>query len=158
MDWWAVILDTYNTSISTILKMLYVVIPLLILIECLKDGGILEKISSRAQGVTKLLRLPGEAALGLVVGIFVGLIFGSGVIMQTREDVEMTRTQLNVLFIFLGLCHAVVEETILFTAIGAQGAVILISRIIVAVLFCFSYIWISRWMSGFRNNLLSGKM
>ena len=147
MDWARVFLETFQVSYSTILKMTLVIIPLLIAIECFKDMGWLEKISARFRSITRLLRLPGEAALGLMVGFFVGLIFGSGVIMQTTEEVKMTRTQLNTMFVFIGLCHAVIEETVLFTAIGANAVIVLASRVITSLLFGFTYLWITSWTS-----------
>jgi len=143
MDWTKVFMETLYVSYSTITKMIIVIVPLLIAIECLKDMGWLEKLSARFRGVTRFLRLPGEAALGLIVGLFVGLLFGSGVIMQITEEVKMTRTQINTLFVFIGLCHAVIEETILFTAIGANGVAILLCRILTSLIFGFMYIWIT---------------
>lgn len=151
MDWVKVLSETLLVSYSTIVKMIFVIVPLLIAIECLKDMGWLEKLSDRFQGMTRFLRLPGEAALGLIVGLLVGLLFGSGVIMQITEEVKMTRTQINTLFIFIGLCHAVIEETILFTAIGANGAVVLPGRMLTALLFGFMYIWVTGWTSGIKR-------
>lgn len=151
MDWTKVILETISASYSTILKMTLIIIPLLIAIECLKDMGWLEKISYRFQGVTKFLRLPGEAAIGLIVGLFIGLLLGSGVIMQINEDIKMTRTQMNILFVFIGICHAMIEETILFTAIGANGAVVLLGRVLTSLLFGFMFIWITTWTAGIKG-------
>ena len=152
MDWTKVLLETLYVSYSTILKMTFVIIPLLIGIECLKDIGWLEKISARFQGVTRFLGLPGEAALGLIVGLFVGLLFGSGVIMQTTEEVKMTRTQINTMFVFIGICHAVIEETIVFTSIGANGVLVLLGRVLTSLVFGFMYIWITKWTAGIKGN------
>ncbi|HYE83583.1 MAG TPA: nucleoside recognition domain-containing protein [Clostridia bacterium] len=152
MDWIKALLETFHVSYSTILKMVFVIFPLLIAIECLKDMGWLEKIASKSQGITRFLRLPGEAALGLIVGFFFGVIFGSGVIMQITEEVKMTRNQINTMFAFIGICHAVIEETIFFTAIGANGAVILAGRILTSLLFGFMYIWITTWTGGIKRD------
>lgn len=151
MDWIKVFSETLRVSYSTITKMIFVIVPLLIAIECLKDMGLLEKLSARFRGVTRFLRLPGEAALGLIVGLFVGLLFGSGVIMQITEEVKMTKTQINTLFVFIGLCHAIIEETVLFTAIGANGFAILLCRILTSLLFGFMYIWITARTSGINK-------
>jgi len=151
MDWSKVLSETLIVSYSTIVKMIFVIVPLLIAIECFKDMGWLEKLSARFRGVTRFLRLPGEAALGLIVGLFVGMLFGSGVIMQITEEVKMTRTQINTLFVFIGLCHAVIEETILFTAVGANGVVILSGRMLTAMLFGFMYIWITGRNAGIKK-------
>jgi len=151
MDWMKIMLETINESLSSLLTVTYIVVPILIAIECLKDIGWLEKLSARCEGFTKFLRLPGESALGLTVGILIGLTFGSGVILKIKEDVKMTKTQLNVLFIFVGICHAIVEETALFTAVGAYGAVLVMTRILVAIVFCFSYIGIVKWSEKLRD-------
>lgn len=151
MNWTKILLETLSVSYSTIIKMIIIIVPLLIAIECLKDMGWLEKISAKSQRATRFLKLPGEAALGLVVGLFVGLLLGSGVIMQITEEVKMTRTQINTLFVFIGLCHAVIEETILFTAIGANGVLILLGRVLTSLLFGFMYIWISTWTAGIKR-------
>lgn len=151
MDWTKVLLETINVSYSTILKITLIIIPLMITIEGLKDMGWLEKVSSRFRGVTKLLRLPDEAALGLIIGFLFGVIFGSGVIMQITEEVKMTKTQINTMFVFIGICHAAIEETIIFTSIGANGAVILLCRILTSLLFGFMYIWITAWTMGIKR-------
>lgn len=153
MDWWKVLAETVSVSSGTILKMAYIAIPLLIGIECLKDIGLLEKLSARLQGITKFLRLPGEAALGLIVAFFIGVVFGSGVIMQITEDVKMTRTQLNTMFIFISMCHAVIEETVLFTAVGGNGIIVLLSRMMSALIFAFAYIWIIYWRGSYRTGI-----
>ncbi len=157
MDWTKVFLETFNASYSTILKITLVVIPLLICMECLKDMGWLEKISARSQSITRLLGLPGESAFGLIVGLFTGIVFGSGVIMQIQEEAKMTKTQINVLFLFIGICHGVIEETILFTAIGANGMIILFSRLTAALVFTFAYIRIAKWMSRYSAGRASSR-
>ncbi|NLX69297.1 MAG: hypothetical protein GX024_00135 [Clostridiales bacterium] len=139
MDWMKIFAETLETSWNTIFKMIYIVIPLFILIECLKDSGWFEKISSKTKKITKLFGLPGESALGITIGLLVGLTFGSGVVMQIKEDVNINRVQLNILFTFIGICHAIIEETILFTTVGANGAILLLNRIIMALAFTVIY-------------------
>ena len=60
MDWSKVFVETFSSSYSIILKITLIVVPLLILIECLKDIGWLEKMAARSQGVTRLLGLLGD--------------------------------------------------------------------------------------------------
>jgi len=56
----------------------------------------------------------------------------------------MTRKQINTMFIFIGMCHAVVEETIIFTAVGANGIIVLVSRVLASFLFGLLYVWIAK--------------
>ena len=141
MDWSKVFVETFSSSYFIIIRITLIIVPLLILIECLKDIGWLEKIAAHSQGVTRLLGLPGETAIGLIVGFFTGIVFGSGVIMQIQEEAKMTKTQLNTLFLFIGICHGVIEETIVFTSMGANGFILLASRFAAALIFTFLYMW-----------------
>jgi spore maturation protein SpmB len=147
MDWTKVLIETFSGSFSIITKLTLIILPLLIAIECLKDLGWMDKIALHCQGITKIFGLPGESAIGLTIGLFTGIVFGSGVILQIQQEANMTRTQMNVLFIFIGICHAVIEETVVFTAIGANGFVIMSSRLIAAFVFTFIYMQIARLMS-----------
>jgi hypothetical protein len=144
MDWSKVLVETLSSSYSIILKITLIVVPLLILIECLKDIGWLEKIASHSQGVTRFFGLPGESAIGLIVGFFTGIVFGSGVIMQIQQEAKMTKTQINTLFLFIGICHGVIEETVVFTSMGANGLILFTSRFAAALIFTFLYIWVQK--------------
>lgn len=149
MDWTKVLMETYEASYSIILKIVLIVVPLLILIECLKDIGWLEKIAARSRSITGFFGLPGESAIGLIIGLFTGIVFGSGVIMQVQEEANMTKAQLNVLFLFIGICHGIIEETIVFTAVGANWLIIFIARFSAALIFTFLYIGVMKLTSGY---------
>ncbi|HQI17669.1 MAG TPA: hypothetical protein PLL37_11980, partial [Bacillota bacterium] len=144
MNWVGVFIETFEVSLSTILKMTIIIVPLLIGIEYLKEIGWMEKLSAKLRKVSELIGLPGEAALGMIVAYSVGLVFGSGVIIRIKKEVEMTRKQINTMFIFIGMCHAVVEETIIFTAVGANGIIVLVSRILASFLFGILYAWFAK--------------
>jgi hypothetical protein len=144
MNWTGVFMETFEVSFSTILKMTIIIVPLLIVIEYLKEIGWMEKLSSKLRKVTEIIGLPGEAAFGMIVAFSIGLVFGSGVIIRMRKEVEMTRKQVNTMFIFIGMCHAVIEETIIFTAVGANGIIVLVSRVLTSLLFGFLYVWITK--------------
>jgi len=144
MNWAGVFIETFEVSFSTILKMTIIIVPMLICIEYLKEIGWMEKLSAKLRKVSKLIELPGEAALGMIVAYSVGLVFGSGVIIRIKKEVEMTRKQINTMFIFIGMCHAVVEETIIFTAVGANGIIVLVSRVLASFLFGLLYVWIAK--------------
>ena len=144
MNWAGVFLETFEVSFSTIFKMTVIIVPLLIGIEYLKEIGWMEKLSVKLRKVSELIGLPGEAAFGMIVVYIIGLVFGSGVIIRMKKEVEMTRKQINTMFIFIGMCHAVVEETIIFTAVGANGIIVLVSRVLASFLFGLLYVWIAK--------------
>ena len=157
MAWSNVLMDTLKVSYSIVLKMVCIMVPILIAIECLKDMGFMEKIAAGFKGVARLFSLPGEAALGVIAGLFAGLVLGSGVIIQLTEEVKMSKIQINTMFIFVGICHSIIEETLIFVAIGANIVYILLCRLLLALTFCFIYIWTMTSLLGYGKEQKSSK-
>lgn len=120
---------------------LWWLILLFIVIQLLKDSGILGKASKAMAPILRPLRLPDAAGLPLVAGLAVGLTYGAGVLIQTAEEGQMDRNQLTVMCVFLGICHAVIEETILFTAVGSNGLLLIAIRFVVAAIFGWGASW-----------------
>lgn len=107
---------------------LWWLVLLFVAIQILKDSGWLGKASRWMAPLLRPLRLPDSAGLPMVAGLVIGLTYGAGVLIQSAEEGNLSRDELTVLCIFLGICHAVIEETILFSAAGANGLLLLAVR------------------------------
>ena len=70
----------------------------------------------------------------LFTGIFLGIIYGAGVIIRISKEKALDRADLWLLGLFLATCHAVVEDTLIFVVVGGMGRWIVIPRILLA---CF---------------------
>ncbi|HWI62112.1 MAG TPA: nucleoside recognition domain-containing protein [Symbiobacteriaceae bacterium] len=125
--------------VSGVLKIadLWWLVLLFIAIQVLKDAGWLDKVSKWMRPILAPLRLPGDAGLPVAAGLAVGLTYGSGIILQAGEEGKMSRAELTVACVFLGICHAVVEETILFSAAGASGTLLVVVRAVAGLVFAF---------------------
>jgi hypothetical protein len=123
--------------VSGVMKVagLWWLVLLFIAIQLLKDSGWLAKASRWMSPLLRPLRLPDEAGLPMIAGLAIGLTYGAGVILQTAEEGSLNREQLTVMCVFLGICHAVFEETILFTAAGSNGLLLVAIRFVTAVAF-----------------------
>lgn len=134
----------WDGFVSGLLKVaeLWWLVPLFVVIQWLKDSGWLAKASRLMAPILRPLRLPDEAGLPIVAGLAVGLTYGAGVIIQTAEEGNLTKDQLTVMCIFLGICHAVIEETILFTAVGSNGFLLVAIRFVVAAVMAYG---VARW-------------
>ena len=67
-------------------------------------------------------------------GFFLGITYGSGLILPFTKDNSITKKDLLIIFIFLSLCHGMVEDTLIFMAIGANGLFLVLFRVILALL------------------------
>lgn len=114
---------------------LWWLLPLFVVIQILKDSGWLGRASRFMAPLLRPLRLPEAAGLPMAAGLTIGLTYGAGVLIQTAEEGSLSRREMTVLCIFLGICHAIVEETILFAAAGANGPLLLAVRFGMAAVF-----------------------
>jgi len=104
-------------------------------IQLLKDSGWLDRVSRRMYPLLAPLRLPADAALPVVAALGVGVTFGAGIIIQVGQEGRLTRNQLTTACVLVGICHAVFEETILLTAAGTNGLLLLGVRAVMGILF-----------------------
>jgi len=101
--------------------------------EILKDLNILDKLSNILEPVAKLLGISKKSTFPLIIGLFLGLAYGAGVIIKSAKDGELSKKDLYLLIIFLVACHSVIEDTLLFVAMGANGWLLLGIRVIIAI-------------------------
>lgn len=134
--WLSWVWEGFVSGVMKVLALWWLV-PLFVVIQILKDSGWLAGASRWMAPLLRPLRLPDEAGLPMVAGLTVGLTYGAGVIIQTAEEGRLNRDQLTVMSIFLGICHALIEETILFTAAGSNGLLLVTIRILTGALFAW---------------------
>lgn len=122
-------------SVFTIAK---VVVPLMVILEAAKTLKVLDRISGYARGIIRPIGLSEKSTFPLMVGLIFGLAYGAGVIVQWAREGELNKKELYLLAIFLVACHGVVEDTFIFTAIGANGFLLLLTRTVVAIIITYA--------------------
>ena len=87
--------------------------------------------------LSPLLRLLGislEATNILIVGLFMGLLYGSGVIIQNAREGKISPADSFATMSFMGIAHALVEDTLLLMLIGGSLWGLLVIRVLVAII------------------------
>ena len=130
-------------SFNSVKQIAFIVIPLMIVMEILKDMGVLDGIARLFSPLVKIYGMKKEAGFPLVIGIVIGLSYGAGVILQSAKEDQLTRRDLYLLTYFLVAAHAVFEDTAIFMAFGVNGLLLLVTRLAVAAAFTF---FASRWI------------
>jgi hypothetical protein len=80
----------------------------------------------------------------LIAGIFFGLVYGAGVIVNRVEDEGLQEDQVGRLCLTLVLCHAIVEDTLLFVPVGAVLWPVVAIRVGVVVLALLAFRVVAR--------------
>lgn len=124
-------------SFLSVKQIAFIVIPLMIFMEILKDMGILERIANLFSPVVKIYGMKKESGFPLVIGIIIGLSYGAGVIFRSAREDKLPKRDLYLITYFLVCAHAVFEDTAIFMAIGASGALLLATRLLAAAFFTY---------------------
>lgn len=131
------IIDLSIDLLSFVWNITKVIIPLMLIMEVFKDLKLIDKISKVIKPATNFLTINEKSGISLIIGIIFGLLFGAGAIIQSTKEHDVDKRSVFLICMFLSLCHAVIEDTLLFGAIGANYVHILGSRIVAAVFTTF---------------------
>ena len=131
---WSLLLDGLLKSLSTLLFLILILLPIMIFLEYVRHYELLEKVSSSFRWLTRVLTLSPHASLPLIIGLFIGLFYGAAVIIEYSREGLLSKRDLFLLGIFLAVNHSIIEDNLLLAAIGANFPILLITRFILAFL------------------------
>ncbi len=117
---------------SLCLKIMVLVTLLMILQRILEAFGITGRLSRLLKYPLMALGVPRQAAFLWVVANTLGLAYGAGVILDHVGRGHLTPTQADLLNIHIAISHSLLEDTLLFVAIGVSAWWIVIPRVILA--------------------------
>lgn len=121
-------------GLSTVLKMLAIIVPLMIFLELLRHYKWIDKITKITSPVLKRIGLGHKATFPLLVGIIFGISYGSGVIIDSVEEGEINKQEVTLILVFLVICHAIFEDTFIFWSLGSNLFILFFGRILGAIL------------------------
>ncbi len=102
-------------------KILGIIIGIMILLEALQAFGWINYIIRFLRPVMRVLGLSDRTSALWVMGVVFGLMYGGVAIMEEVKKGELTREELERLHISLGINHSMVEDPLLFIALGING-------------------------------------
>ncbi len=118
---WDIILkEMIMGSISTMLNLLKVMIPLMITIQLLMVYNVIEKLANKLEGLGKIMGMSKNAMFPLLVALVMGVSYGAGTIIELNRANPMSKRDLALIGIFMFLCHGIIETGMLFGVAGAS--------------------------------------
>jgi hypothetical protein len=83
--------------------------------------------------LTRLLRVDKEASQVTIVGLMLGLSFGAGLLIDAAEKGTISSRDMKIVACFLGLCHSLIEDTLLVLLLGAHWVPVLLGRLLFSI-------------------------
>lgn len=131
--WAEILLSALQVASVGILQLALVVIPVMLGIQVLRDLGALERFAALMRPLMRPLGIAPRGAVTMAGGLTFGLAFGAGVILQQVREQKFTRRELALILLFLCVCHAVIEDTLIFIPLGINVLPLLLIRLVAAV-------------------------
>jgi hypothetical protein len=112
----------------------------MILQRILETFGIMNLLSKLMKYPLMLLGIPQQAAFLWIVANTLGLAYGAGIIIHHVEQGRLSAQHADILNVHIAISHSLLEDTLLFVAIGVSAGWILFPRVILAA----GAVWIKR--------------
>ena len=115
------------------LKMIVIIVGVMVAYELFEKSNLYEKTQMIVNKPLKKIGFGTNSSVTMVVGIILGIAYGAGILIKNATTGKMTTREIILSCLFLSLCHAVFEDTLIFVAVGANGFIILGIRIFLAI-------------------------
>lgn len=133
MENWLTILSSMSFDLFRLmLKIFLIIIPLFIILEYVQRKGFLDWLGGKLGRFFGFLHFKKNSIFPLLAGLCFGISYGAGVLLDEARQGRIEGKQTFLVATYLGICHAVFEDTLLFVAVGASGLLLVIPRLIAA--------------------------
>lgn len=141
--WMDALLEAASSAAMGVVTIAVFVFPIMMVVQLMKDFSMLDWFSNKMLPFTRMLGIQPNTSTTLASGIFFGLAFGAGVMIQEARENGVKKKDLYLVFIFLVACHGIVEDTLIFIPLGIPVLPLLIIRVVTAILLtmAIAYFW-----------------
>ncbi len=136
------------------LKIILIVSGLMLLQNILKEFRLLNLISKSFAPVMKFFGLTSESSFLWFVSQIIGLTYGSAIMVEAVQQSEIKPRDARLLNYHIAINHSMLEDTLLFVAIGVNAAWMLIPRLVLA----FLTVHFVKLVSSLRKKNISGDL
>ena len=134
MDVITILQESAIQSVKIIVKLVLIILPVMVVFEILYTTKMLNKLSKYFLPITNFFETSKKSSFPLMVGLFIGLAYGAGILYRYAQKKLISRRDFNIVSAILSLCHAVIEDTLIFAVVGASLFWIFGVRIVITVI------------------------
>jgi len=140
---------------ALILKIALIVTALMVAQKILEEFGIMEFLGKAMSPIMRVLGLPSSAGFLWIVANVVGFSYGSAILIERSESGKLTLTEADLFNHHASINHSMLEDTLLFAAIGVPALLSLLPRLIMAII----VVWLEKARRAlFRRSFRIGTM
>lgn len=121
-----------------------IVVALVLVLDILQHLKIIDLVTFLIRPILKVLGIGKEAETITLVGLTLGLSYGGALMIKEVEKGHVTPKEVLFSVSLLGLCHSLIEDTLLMMLISADISGILIGRLLFSIVIIYLLvIWVN---------------
>jgi len=128
------------STLWLIAKAIMIIIGLNFLQRVMDEFSITIWLSKLMSPLLRLFGLPTQASFMWLIANVIGLAWGSAILIEQAEQGKISRQEANLLNHHIAISHSLLEDTLLFVAIGVSAGWIIFPRLFLA----FVAVWLYR--------------
>jgi len=120
------LIGSFGSSVTLSIKIIFLITMLIFVMDFIKSRKF---IHEGAKNVSK--------GFSITVGIFLGITYGAGILIKEANSGFISKADLFYIGTFLMICHAIIEDTLLFVIFGADFTMVIGIRTVAAIIFSY---------------------
>ena len=138
----------WGTTSLQLVAMIFAIISLLMIsYRLLEEYNLINRFSKWIEPILKFFGLPKSTAFLWLIGYIVGLAYGGALMIDQMNEGKVAKSEGSLLNYHLAVSHSVIEDNLLFAALGVSFWFILATRLIVA----WIVVWLRRAFLNFKG-------
>ncbi len=118
--------NSFSNAIVLTLKIIVLITALIFIMDFIKSRKF---IKDSQKNVSK--------GFSLTVGVFLGITYGAGILIKEVESGRISKDDIFYIGTFLMICHAIIEDTLLFVIFGADFTMAVVIRTFAAIIISY---------------------
>ena len=121
------------TTFRLSVKIFFIIMALLILLECLKAFDLVPALVRILNPILRIMGLDQKVGFLWMTAVIFGLSYGGAIIVEEAKSGHLSRDELEILHLSIGMNHSMVEDPPLFLPMGIHPFWIYVPRLVVAI-------------------------
>lgn len=122
-----------------VVKVYFILTGVMLFLEALKGFGLIDYLTRALRPVMFVQGLSGKAGLPWLAANLFGLTYGAAVIIDEAKAGTLSKEELEYLHISIGINHSLIEDPMLFVAMGLPALLMWIPKIVMGIVAVFGF-------------------
>ena len=122
----SLIYGSFNNAVLLSIKIILLIAVLIFIMDFIKSRKFIQESQ---RNISK--------GFSIGVGIILGITYGAGVLIKEAQSGNIKQIDLFFIGTFLMICHAIIEDTLLFVIFGADFTMVILLRTISAIILSY---------------------